>query len=146
MDVQPSNLVNMNYPEAVLEEADRRRINRKTIKKRELLSALEDEKSNIFQISSRLVRLIYYRIKQKPFHPNAEQQVLNLSEKVFSVFRISIDRNERILAITNISENEVNLEVGLENLQTKGNNWVDILTKKNFNSSNEILNIKLDPL
>ncbi len=134
-----------NDADAVLEEADRRRINRKTIKKRELLSALEDESTKIYQISSRLVRLIYYRIRQKAFHPNAGQKILNLSNKVFSVLRTSIDQKERILALTNISDMMVNLQIDLENLGTNGNEWFDILSKRNFTAVNDKLDVALDP-
>ncbi len=131
--------------EAVLEEADLRRINRKTIKKRELLSALEDENSNIYQISSPLVRLIYHRIRQKAFHPNADQRVLDLSERVFSVLRTSVDRKEKILALINITDQNVNLQIDLESLSIAGQSWFDILTKRNFESDKNRLDIELDP-
>ncbi len=134
-----------NDAEAVLEEADLRRINRKTIKKRELLSALEDENSNIYQISSPLVRLIYHRIRQKAFHPNADQRVLDLSERVFSVLRTSVDRKEKILALINITDQNVNLQIDLESLSIAGQSWFDILTKRNFESDKNRLDIELDP-
>jgi sucrose phosphorylase len=134
-----------NDADAVLEEADRRIINRKTIKKKELLAALEDKNSRIYQISSRLVRLVHYRIKHKAFHPNAEQRVLNLSSKVFSVLRTSVDRQEKILALTNISGQEVNLQINPNDIENMGNNWYDILTKRNFDTEEDQLDINLDP-
>lgn len=49
-------------------------------------------------------KIIRARIREKAFHPNAAQQVLHVSEKVFALVRTSEDKKERILSITNIAD------------------------------------------
>jgi sucrose phosphorylase len=134
-----------NDAEAVIKEGHIRSINRKAIRKKELLSELENTDSNIFQVASGLTRLVHYRIREKCFHPNAPQSVISLSEKVFSVLRTSVDRQEKILAIINIINKREKLNIDLKDTGLHGQDWYDILTKKTFKAEHGRLEIILEP-
>jgi len=134
-----------NDVDAVLEEAQTRSINRRTIRKKELLAALDDKKSNIYQVSSRLIRLIQIRIREKAFHPNAQQIVYNFSTRVFSVLRISVDKTEKILVIINITNEFIKLEIDLKKNNLDSNSWFNILSKKTYISTGDVLSINLEP-
>jgi sucrose phosphorylase len=134
-----------NDAEAVIAEGETRSINRKTIRKRELLAEMDNKESNIFKIASGITRLVHYRIKEKCFHPDASQTVLNLSEKVFCVLRTSVDGLERILAIISITNESENLDIDLRFHSLTGYQWYDILSKETFNAKNGLLELNLDP-
>ncbi len=132
-----------NDADAVLEEGHTRSINRKTIRKKELLAEMDNKNSNIYQVASGLIRLIHYRIREKCFHPDAPQTILSLSDKVFSVLRTSADGQEIIMAIINITNDPESLSIDLRIHGLKGQQWTDILTKKIYNANGNNLEINL---
>jgi sucrose phosphorylase len=134
-----------NDADAVLEEGHTRSINRKTIRKKELLAEMDNKNSNIYQVASGLIRLIHYRIREKCFHPDAPQTILSLSDRVFSVLRTSTDGQEIIMAIINITNDRESLSIDLRMHGLKGQQWTDILTKKIYNANGNNLEINLDP-
>ena len=134
-----------NDAEAVLEEGHTRSINRKRIRKKELLVEMENQDSNIFRIASSITRLVHYRIKEKCFHPNAPQLILSLSEKVFCVLRVSMDGYERILTIISIANKHEHLEIDLDSHDLRGEFWYDILSKKKHHAEDGILRLDLEP-
>jgi sucrose phosphorylase len=134
-----------NDADAVLEEGHIRSINRKMIRKKELLAALDDHNSNIFQVAYRLVRLVHFRIREKAFHPNAPQTILSLSDNVFSNLRISLDGDESILSIINITDTITNVTVNLKSYSLDTKPLKDILSKKIFSPENGILHISMEP-
>ena len=56
------------------------------------------------------------RIREKAFHPNAAQQGLHISEEVFTLVRTSVDKKERILAITNIADKVQGFSIGAKQI------------------------------
>jgi sucrose phosphorylase len=134
-----------NDAEAVITERQTRSINRKTIRKRELLAKMDNQDSNIFRISSGITRLVYYRIKEKCFHPHAVQTILSLSDKVFCVLRTSVDESERILAIISITNESENLVVDLNSHGLRGKSWYSILSKNTIQAEDGKLELHLEP-
>ncbi|MCK4558587.1 MAG: alpha-glucosidase C-terminal domain-containing protein [Calditrichia bacterium] len=134
-----------NDADAVLEEGHTRSINRKTIRKKELLAEMDNKNSNIYQVASGLIRLIHYRIREKCFHPDAPQTILSLSDKVFSVLRTSTEGQEIIMAIINITNDRESLSIDLRMHGLKGQQWIDVLTKKTYKANGDNLELNLDP-
>ena len=136
-----------NDAEAVLEEGHTRSINRKTIKKKDLIKELNDTSSNIYKISGKLVQLIQIRSKEKAFHPNADQKVLNISNDVFVVKRTSLDRKESILTITNITKNETSVNLD-RNQITKNDadlNFDELVSQKTIHCKEKTVSFTLKP-
>jgi len=129
----------------VIEQKHTRSINRTTLSKKYLLSALDDPDSNIYQVASGLIRLIRKRIKEKSFHPNAAQRVLSITEKVFAVLRTSRDNSECILAVTNVSNARQELAIDLKQCEIEFDNCIDILTNKTFTAKEGKLRLILAP-
>jgi sucrose phosphorylase len=134
-----------NDAEAVLEEGQTRSINRKRIRKKELLTAMDNQNSNIYLIASGITRLVHYRIREKCFHPNAAQSIIYLTDKVFCVLRTSIDALEHILAIINVTNNQVELHIIMKSHSLNGQHWTDILSKETFKVKEGVLNLNLEP-
>lgn len=134
-----------NDAEAVLEEEQTRSINRKTLNKMELIRALLDPNTTTYKVVYRLARLIMKRTHQKAFSPNAAQRILDLSHKLFTVFRSSVDGQEHILAITNITPQKQNLKISSKQIGLSINTWNDILNNKEYEFSNNELYIEIEP-
>ncbi len=61
----------------------------------------KNSKQSIFY--KKISNLLKVRRKQKAFHPNASRHNLNLGTNFFSFKRVSIDKNQTIICITNLS-------------------------------------------
>ena len=61
----------------------------------------KNSKQSIFY--NKISNLLRVRKKQKAFHPNASRQNINLGSKFFSFKRVSIDKGQTIICITNLS-------------------------------------------
>ncbi len=64
---------------------------------------LMNKKSKQSIIFNKLINLFAIRRKQKAFHPNALRYNINLGSKIFAFKRVSIDKKQTIVCITNLS-------------------------------------------
>ena len=64
---------------------------------------LINKKSKQSLIFNKLVNLLAIRRKQKAFHPNALRYNINFGSKIFAFKRVSIDKKQTIICITNLS-------------------------------------------
>ena len=68
------------------------------------------------------------RQKQAAFHPNATQFTVNMGdERIFGIWRQSLDRHQSIFALHNVSDAEVSVPSAALNL-IEDQHWVDLLT------------------
>ena len=142
----PSLFGSRNDADAVIEKGETRSINRKTYRKESLFARLDDTDGSAYKVSRGMGKIIRARIREKAFHPNAAQQVLHISEEVFAIVRTSVDKKERILAITNIVDKVQ--EFRIEAKEIGGQKEItcrDILSGKDFISSEGRLSLSLEP-
>lgn len=134
-----------NDIEAVLRTNSKRDINRTVISYKAINKALEDPLSKISRINRELGRLITIRTTQRAFHPNGEQRILMLSPDVFTVLRISPEKNKRILALTNVTNKVCHLEVSLSELGTDETCWYDLVSDMEWMAENKKLYVNMQP-
>jgi sucrose phosphorylase len=134
-----------NDAEAVIEEEQTRSINRKTLIKRELIRALLDPQTTTYKVTHQLANLIQYRSQESAFAPNAEQNILNLSDQIFSVQRVSQDGKEHILALTNVTAEKVTVRIKKQQMGSEADHWEDILSHQEFQFEKDRLLIDLQP-
>ena len=72
------------------------------------------------------------RRRQKAFHPNASRLNLNLGQKIYGFKRISKDKKQTILCITNLSSKIQTIKIDKKNQKMKNllNSKINILNKK----------------
>ncbi|GAB4371467.1 MAG: glucosylglycerate phosphorylase [Calditrichia bacterium] len=130
---------------AVIEEEQSRSINRKCISKKELIRALNNPQTTTYKIARKMADLISLRTKEKAFHPNALQRILEISPHLFCVWRYTPDKREHILAIANVTDRLQTVQINLKSLSLNSLQWTDIISQKNFSSKNGMLNFSLEP-
>ena len=110
-----------------LEHTQRNRsINRHIWDEFELEKELSDRQSPHARIFAELKRLLSIRKKQSAFHPNATQYTLHISDDIFAFWRQSINRDQSIFCISNVTATEklINLrDINLINT----NEWKDLI-------------------
>lgn len=144
-----SLLATKNDAEAVILEKQTRSINRKIINKHLLMDLLKNKKNITSKVFKEFIRILTIRNSEKLFHPNVEQNILDLSEGIFALERISNDRSKSIICLTNISNATIDVDIYKNNLslwsKDWSNKWIDILSKRTIKSQTEKLNLKLKP-
>jgi len=122
-----SMLATPNDHEAVERRQMNRAINRHRWDYPTLNALLDDSKSTSSKILTELSALLRIRAKQAAFHPNATQFTMPLDERLFGLWRQSLDRRQSIFALHNVS-NEV-IEIDIESLNLIDDElWVDLIS------------------
>ncbi|WGS65568.1 alpha-amylase family glycosyl hydrolase [Marinitoga aeolica] len=134
-----SLLGSRNYYEGVKITGMNRTINREKLNYNQLEKEINDPNSLRYKIFNAMKNMLKIRTTHKVFNPKAKQKVLFLDDRIFSFIREFED--EKVLVLTNVSNEEINLE--LKNNFSE--NPIDLLSNKNIEIENNKLKIKLKP-
>jgi sucrose phosphorylase len=104
-----------------------RAINRHQWQYAQLEKQLADQDSSHHQVYSQLKQLLKIRRRQTAFHPNATQFTLHLGDQIFGFWRQSLNRQQSIFCISNISAQAQSLSLVDINL-IDNENWHDLIT------------------
>ncbi|MDA2921418.1 alpha-glucosidase C-terminal domain-containing protein, partial [Desulfobacterota bacterium AH_259_B03_O07] len=104
-----------------------------------------NKNSTTFKISSQFGSMIRKRINEKCFHPNASQKILKISTSFLSLIRTSVDGEETILAITNVTDKRQHFEFDTSGVGLQVRNWKDVLSGKSFKSDQGRLSFDMEP-
>ncbi len=119
-----------------------RAINRHQWDYPELEARLADPESSEFNVFSGLKQLLEIRRQQSAFHPNATQFTLHLGSKLFGFWRQSIDRQQSVFCVSNISDTIQSLNLSDINL-IDNENWTDLVSGLSCNQ--KMQSIEMQP-
>ncbi|NSX55321.1 sugar phosphorylase [Parasulfitobacter algicola] len=120
-------LATSNDSGAVAKTGRARSINRHRWDYPTLRALLDDPDSIQSKALNSLKKRISIRGAQPAFHPNATQFTLQLDERIFGIWRQSLDRSQSIFALHNVSDQTVTIAPSSINL-IDGDDWVDVLS------------------
>tara|TARA_A100001015_G_scaffold299072_2_gene382664 strand:- start:2837 stop:5803 length:2967 start_codon:yes stop_codon:yes gene_type:complete len=118
-----------------------RSINRYKWQEKELREKLGNPDDNHSRVFKELKRLIEIRKKQSAFHPNATQLTLHLGDALFAFWRESLDRDQSIFAIHNVSDQSVPVPLHELNLIST-ENWQDLISGEPLNNLKKEITLK----
>ena len=104
-----------------------RAINRHQWDYQQLETKLADQDSSHHQVYNQLKQLLKIRRRQTAFHPNATQFTLHLGDQLFGFWRQSLDRQQSIFCISNISNQVQHLSLADINL-IDNEQWQDLIS------------------
>ncbi|MEZ5812939.1 MAG: sugar phosphorylase [Rhizobiaceae bacterium] len=116
-----------NDQEGVERSGHNRAINRHRWDYPTLNRLLDDTSSPHSQVLAEMCRRIAVRRRQKAFHPNATQFTMQLGHRIFGFWRQSLDRDQSVFALHNVSGERVILPAVSINL-IGGEEWHDMLS------------------
>lgn len=123
-----------------------RSINREKFDLSELETILNDPGSHQAQVFLQYKHLLSMRINQPAFHPQGEQKLLFLDDRVFSLLRTSPDGSSRILTMVNISSDTVKLSIDTQELGiTAQEKLEDLISSTIFEDKSGRLELSLEP-
>ena len=118
-----------------------RSINRPIWHTDELESALSDRDNLHGRVFSELKRLIGLRRQQPAFHPNATQFTLHLGTAVFGFWRQSIQRDQSIFCLSNVTRQRQILNLSDINLIST-DHWHDLISGDQYDDPGEQLGLR----
>jgi sucrose phosphorylase len=80
------------------------------------------------------------RSRQAAFHPNATQFTLHMGSRIFAFWRQSIQREQSIFCLNNISDQPCQLDLAEVNL-IDTENWGDLITGKMLDSHLDVIEL-----
>ncbi len=113
-----------------------RDVNRYKWNYKNITKKLKDKNSKQSIFYQNLVKLLEIKRKQKAFHPNAKRLNINLGSKIFCFKRISLDKKQTLISITNCSSVDQ-----YPKLDKKYVKWKNIINPR-INSLNRSLKLK----
>lgn len=116
-----------------------RTINREKLDLKSLQSALNDPKTIRARVFEHYMHLLSIRREHSAFHPLAEQTIDTIHPSVFCVHRHNAETGERLLCLTNVTANPVELSLAVD-----GNHWLELIQNQTHESQQENLTIRLD--
>lgn len=122
-----SLLATPNDHDRVEKTGMKRAINRHRWDYDSLRGLLNDPASVTAQVLDALRDRIRLRGAQPAFHPNATQFTLQVDDRLFGVWRQSLDRDQSIFALHNVSDQMVELDPVTLNL-IDGDDWTDLIS------------------
>ena len=96
-------------------------------------------------MAKRYVRLLEIRVSEKAFHPNGEQEILDITPSVFAVLRISPDKSSRVLSLINVTNENVTLHVPLDKVGFVEGEMKDLSSGEQFTPEAGPWEFRLNP-
>ena len=117
-----------------------RAINRHQWSYQQLQSELADCNSDHYHVYNSLKALLKIRCRQPAFHPNATQFTLHLGLQLFGFWRQSIDRQQSIFCVSNISNQVQKLALSDINL-IDTETWHDLISGNQFSETTQTIDL-----
>ncbi|MBU2706690.1 sugar phosphorylase [Zooshikella marina] len=115
-----------------------RSINRTRWQLKDLETRLANSNTPNAEVFDTLSRLLQIRKQQPAFHPDAGQTVKSLNKALFIIKRVSLDREQIIYALCNVSA--VNVELAVNDLLDEGEQVVaDLMGDRSLNEAQDTL-------
>ncbi|GHA09333.1 sucrose phosphorylase [Arenicella chitinivorans] len=105
-----------------------------------LTAKLLDQASHHSQCFTAMKNLLKIRSQQPAFHPNAFQAVLHLGDEIFAFWRQSLNRNQSIFCLHNMTDEIVEVPINSINL-TSLDVWQDLISGDTYSFEDESLHI-----
>jgi sucrose phosphorylase len=123
----------------------KRDVNRSTLDMGLLERNLKDPASKLHLIASAMRRLLRTRVMHPAFHPNGGQRILRLDRRLFAVLRTTIDEANRVLCLTNVSNQEVLAELEVREIGVDWMYFFDLLAGRGYTAEEGWLRLRLQP-
>lgn len=117
-----------------------RAINRHQWNYQELQNELADPDSDHFHVYNSMKALFKIRCGQPAFHPNATQFTLHLGSQLFGFWRQSMDRQQSIFCVSNVSNQVQKLALSDINL-IDTETWHDLISGDQFSETNQTIDL-----
>ncbi|MBF0276936.1 MAG: sugar phosphorylase [SAR324 cluster bacterium] len=135
----------LNWNEGV-KTGSARSINRKKFIEQELEDLLHDPTSRESGIFEAYLHLLGVRTREKSFHPNGAQRIIECGDSIFGLLRTSPDRHEQIIALHNLTKLPQSIHADLQGLvESNAGTARDLLSGEEYLIRQGALSLAMPP-
>jgi glucosylglycerate phosphorylase len=134
-----------NDVNAVIDTNIKREINRTVINYNTLIETLANPDKLTDKIIHKLNALITIRTKQSAFHPNGAQDILKIKPEIFAVLRTSPNKDQHILSLINITDDEFQITIPKKTVNIFEQEWYDLISQDMYTFKDESISLTLKP-
>ncbi len=131
--------------DAACSSISKRDVNRAEIDYNTLIESLENPDTLTSKIIHKLNVIISIRTKQSAFHPNGAQVILKIQPEIFAVLRTSPDKDQHILALVNVTDEEVQATIPMKTVNIFKQKWFDVISQNMYKFNEEDITITVKP-
>ena len=121
-----------------------RSINREKYSYKDVIAKLSDAQQREAVIFKKYRQLLECRKKHSAFAPFTRQEMIEVDDRVFCVYRDDQERSQGVICLTNVSDERVNIHLP-STLIRKENALTDLLSGKVFQKRGKILPVSMQP-
>lgn len=135
-----------NCLECVADTGRPRSINREKFDVSELKQALSADDAHAAQVLKRYLNLVEKRVSHSAFGPQASQKILRIDVRVFALLRADKSSGERILCLSNLTANDLEIELDISKLDLHPGSGIlkDLIADGTYPFTDGSLSIKLN--
>ena len=134
-----------NCHRCVEERGYPRAINREKFTREQLQALLTDPGQHHGAVFQGYRRLLATRRRNRAFHPNAQQTVLDVGRHVLALWRVAPQGDAKVLVLINVTNTPQRIAVPLTVLSPAGTVWQDMLSSCHVVASRGTLTVTLAP-
>ena len=134
------------WPEGVQQTGRYRTINREKLQSEVLERELRNPSTLRSQIYNGFKIMLQARNANQAFHPQGQQQVLQVHASIFGLLRKALDDTIQVLCLTNVSSRKIQVSIDLTSLAFTGApNLTDLLSQQTYQTTGNQLELNIDP-
>jgi glycosidase len=134
------------WPEGVQQTGRYRTINREKLQSEVLERELRNPSTLRSQIYNGFKIMLQARNANPAFHPQGQQQVLQVHASIFGLLRKALDDTIQVLCLTNVSSRKIQVSIDLTSLAFTGApNLTDLLSQQTYQTTDNQLELNIDP-
>ena len=134
------------WPEGVQQTGRYRTINREKLQSEVLERELRNPSTLRSQIYNGFKIMLQARNANPAFHPQGQQQVLQVHASIFGLLRKALDDKIQVLCLTNVSSRKIQVSIDLTSLAFTGApNLTDLLSQQTYQTTGNQLELNIDP-
>lgn len=121
-----------------------RSINRAKFSYNKVIANLSNTQQREAVIFNRYRQLLECRKKHPAFSPFTKQEVIEVDDRVFCIYRDDANRNQGVICLTNVSDECINISLPL-NLIKEGNDFIDMISGRVFQKAGKTIPVSMQP-
>ena len=140
-----SMFASQNDLDAVAQDNVYRSINRSALYEDKVCDMLLDRNSQERRITARYLDMIEVRVAEPAFHPNADQEVIDLGPEVFALKRTPQDGSSPIFCIINVTDKPLTLKIPRDKIGIDGDKFVELIKDTRIKPEPDVWELDLRP-
>ena len=134
-----------NDVEAVQSGGEKRDINRKNLRKSQLLRMLSNPRCTTARIVDGMRRMLQVRRRERAFHPNADQIIIDCGPSIFVALRVPDAQEDAVLTVVNVTDSAHDIRIPTADAPGHCSRWRNLFSGSRTTAEGGRLRMRMSP-